>query len=317
MSAARRHDENLRQGFGFATKNDLNLARRGTVELDPKDTGGWNGWVRYKRDDKKSAWISQTELGSALQMLEDDQATYLTGPPSINAIYNMIGRAMAAKEPDQMLLAAMTEVGAQEPEMGFFSKPEAKPEAKDDGAVAPEANKSKRAKTTDDPNDPKDRYYMAPALIWWFTENLPNRFRGCRTWKELCEAASDQSMVQCLAEGCSRAWQIGEDRELSMCLMSMWSHMDARAAQEEDWDVKWHANKNMMRQLLACYKRDQLADLERKQAQGGGAGGSSSSGGPGSSSSSTNAMLQWHVNNNVRGSWASQVGWAGTSVGRF
>ena len=84
---------------------------------------------------------------------------------------------------------------------------------------------------------------------------------------------------------------------------------------EEDWDEKWHANKNMMRQLLACYKRDQLADLERKQERG--AGAASSSSGSGASSSSTNELLRWHANNNVRGTWASQGGWAGTSVGRF
>ena len=37
----------------------------------------------------------------------------------------------------------------------------------------------------DDPNDPDDPYYMDPGLIWWYTENLPNRWRACRTWNDL------------------------------------------------------------------------------------------------------------------------------------
>ena len=76
-------------------------------------------------------------------------------------------------------------------------------------AMAPGEQPKKKARArgkrpTDDPNDPNDRYYMEPELIWWYSQNLPNRFRGCRTWRQLCEAACDGRTVQCLADGCER-----------------------------------------------------------------------------------------------------------------
>ena len=74
---ARQHAENLKKGFGFADAEGLNLEWHGTVELDPEHTGGWNAWVRYRRDDEKQAWISMTELARALEAMEDDQATWL------------------------------------------------------------------------------------------------------------------------------------------------------------------------------------------------------------------------------------------------
>ena len=91
-----KHTERIQKSFGLATLEGLNLDRRGTVELDPENTGGWNAWVRYSRDDKKNAWISQTELSDALMRMEDDQATYLEGLPSPDAVYNQQGRALAA-----------------------------------------------------------------------------------------------------------------------------------------------------------------------------------------------------------------------------
>ena len=177
----------------------------------------------------------------------------------------------------------------------------------------PPVKKAKNRKSTDDPTDKKDRYYMEPELVWWFTENLPNRWRACRTWKDLCEAASDGHSVECLAEGCERSWEVGKNWDLSACLMSMWSHMDSRAVAEKDWAEKWHANHNMMKQFLACYKREQLADLERERQ------GSSSS----SSSSSSDTMgfsppaniIQQRAN--LRGAWATQGGWGGKHDNRF
>ena len=74
--AAQRHQAALEKGFGHSTLEGLNLERRGTVELDPDDTEGWNAWVRYHRDDGKWAWVSQTELADALMRMEDDGSTY-------------------------------------------------------------------------------------------------------------------------------------------------------------------------------------------------------------------------------------------------
>ena len=92
---ARQHAENLWKGFGFADLDGLNLEREGTVELDPAHTGDWNAWVRYRRDDNKQAWISMKELARALEAMEDDQATWLEGAPSPDAIYNQHGMARA------------------------------------------------------------------------------------------------------------------------------------------------------------------------------------------------------------------------------
>jgi hypothetical protein len=184
-------------------------------------------------------------------------------------------------------------------------------------AGGPPVKKAKNRKTTDDPTDKKDRWFMEPELVWWFTENLPNRWRACRTWKDLCEAAVFGDSVECLAEGCERFWEVREDWDLSSCLMSMWSHMDSRVEAEKDWAEKWHANKNMMKQFLACYKREQLADRERK-GEGAGSGGSGSS----SSSGDTNQGFAPPANliqqkANLRGAWATRGGWGGKTDNRF
>ena len=93
---------------------------------------------------------------------------------------------------------------------------------------------------------------LAPdaAEIWWYSQHLPNRWRGCRTWRQLCEASCDGRSVACLADGCTRSWTI-EDHDQNNCLMSMWAHVVSKADSEKDDEVKWRATKNMMLQFLA------------------------------------------------------------------
>ena len=142
--------------------------------------------------------------------------------------------------------------------------------AEEVGSEVPKEAPKKKArargkKSTDDPNDPTNKYYMEPELIWWYSQHLPNRWRGCRTWRQLCEAACDGTAVACLADGCTRSWTIDENHDQSSCLMSLWAHMDGKSEVEAEWATKWHATENMMKQFLACYKREQLVELERQK----------------------------------------------------
>ena len=400
-------------GFGYATADCLNLERRGTVELDPTNTDGWKGWVRYPRDDGKWAWISQTEVAKALEGMEDDQATWLEGRPSPAAIYCQQGRALeeqrrsttyyrrcehqakshrevgwfftpcnichgeagseSQKRPERQLLpnepcqnsfctctghgpqgyrlsecgadtcdcashqAVLAEIAARsgaggpgaggpEPE-GEASHSRVMPEG-----VSGKSRQKKRKASSDDPNDVTDRYYLNPEIIWWFTENLPNRFKGCRTWRDLVAAALNGQLVRCLAEGCGRDWKITSEHDQNSCLMSMWSHMDAKAENEANDFPKWHATQHFMQQLLACYKREQLAELERIQAAEGKQKGASE--GKGAASSSSSGPLQQlgpppdvmgfappaniiQQGANKPGAWTAQGGWGGASGGRF
>ena len=121
--------------------------------------------------------------------------------------------------------------------------------------------------------------------------------------------------------------------------MSMWAHVDAKADGEADWDTKWHATNNMMQQILACYKREQLVELERQKgitATGEEAGKAGITSGKGSSSSSSGfvnvgkggAGLEdimdfappqnfIRAKANQAGSWASRGGWGGSATPRF
>ena len=128
--------------------------------------------------------------------------------------------------------------------------------------------------------------------------------------------------------------------------MSMWAHMDGKAEVEAEWDAKWHATENMMKQFLACYKREQLVELERQKfgtvaagADAGKAGITTGKGfvesGSASSSSSgyvdtgkggaglQDVMDQAPPVNIIQkkagltGSWASRGGWGGSSTARF
>ena len=100
-----------------------------------------------------------------------------------------------------------------------------------------------------------------------------------------------------------------------------------------------------MNQFLACYKREQLVELERqktgKVAPGAEAGKAGITAGKGSSSSSSGSASSGFVNTgkggagledimniappqniiqkkaNLSGSWASRGGWGGSSTARF
>jgi len=199
----------------------------------------------------------------------------------------------------------------------------------------PPHKKKKNRGSTDDPDDEQDPNYLAPELVWWYTECLPNRWRGCRTWMDLCDAACDGTGVHCLAEGCDRSWLLGSDWDMNTCLMSCWSHMHSKAGTEHGWDKEdqTHATKTMMTQFLACYKREQLVgmekELEKLQAEGGG---------PSSSSSSSSGDIEGLVGENLEGDddqdfhppanvyqnmagvpgrWRTQGGWGGSTGARF
>ena len=127
--------------------------------------------------------------------------------------------------------------------------------------------------------------------------------------------------------------------------MSMWAHMDAKAGEEEEWESKWHATENMMKQFLACYKREQLVELERQKfgtvAAGADAGKAGITTGKGFIESRSASSSSGYVDTGkggvglqdimeeappqnilqkkagLSGSWASRGGWGGSSTGRF
>ena len=194
------------------------------------------------------------------------------------------------------------------------------------------SRKKKQDPNYDDPENEQDRYYPDPAYIWWMTENLPHRWRGVRTWGELCEAAWDEraQTVCCFAEDCDREWPVGPDRDRSSCIMSMWSHMESCCEKEKEKSYEWHPNESMMKQFLACYKREQLADLERKRAEESGKGSGKDAGateatavagaagpsdaGKGKTKGPTGKDVEQAVK--VSG-WASRGGWGGSATPRF
>ena len=73
----------------------------------------------------------------------------------------------------------------------------------------------------------------------------------------------------------------------------------------------------MMKQFLACYKREQLADRERKGegASSGGSGSSSSSGDTNQGFAPPANLIQQKAN--LRGAWATRGGWGGKTDNRF
>ena len=55
--------------------------------------------------------------------------------------------------------------------------------------MAPRNLRKKRKADTDDPLDPSSQYFMDPELIMWFTDHLPHRWQGIRTWAQMVDAA--------------------------------------------------------------------------------------------------------------------------------
>ncbi len=64
---------------------------------------------------------------------------------------------------------------------------------------------------------------------------------------------------------------IREDVDEAKALGSLWAHLNSRADREDDWelDQKWHATHQMLQQVQACYKRMQLADVEKEREEAG------------------------------------------------
>ncbi len=224
---------------GKATKHDLNPLRRGTVELDIACAEGYNTWVRYPRDDGKMAWISQTEIAQALQRMEDDQASWLEGDPSDQAIMNQEGVKISiekqAEGRDSWIAARK---GEEAEAMALATK-----------------SRKKRKADSDDPTDPTSQYFMDPELISWLTDNLPHRWQGIRTWNQMVDAAKTglAMAISCPAEGCERVWYIREDVDEASALGSLWAHLNSRADREDDWDLD----------SKSCFKRMQPADMEK------------------------------------------------------
>jgi len=516
---AQRHHEYLKKGFGHATMDYVNTERAGTVELMVSDCDGHNARVRYLRDDGKKTWISMTEMADALHRMEDDQSTWLSGPPSMNAVMNLRGRAIAWRKnnanflgpraprvgpnqsneereslmqqevdqeaalqdrigpyrptgpldttgeededplpfagreeevidsdeeqerrmmfpteiprPGQTVPDAVFQLGpkpthAPIPGQSFWiypagssgrsvflgslgkrkrghwspdhvgtdgpirrnritlaagpgggpsfhdaerlregvqpgappgvstlpaearnsrlhEKDESSGRRRPDGASdyhgeqeeragGPTRKKRKSRKNTDDPNDKDDPNYLAPQIIWWYTERLPNRWRGCRTWEQFCKVARTDTGAHCLAWNCDKSWMTGTDTignewDIDNCMMSLWSHMYSSADREKNWDKKDqnHATENTMTQFLACYKRGQLAEKE-KERENKRLGDSPGSNTRGSSSSSHGNLAPGDDVQNFRppanifqsvagipGRWASQGGWGDKS----
>ena len=105
-----------------------------------------------------------------------------------------------------------------------------------------------------------DPYYMSAEHVWWYTEGLPNRWRGCKTWSHIEEAAIDYttSTIYCLAEDCNRTWAFradGGNPDMQTSLWALYQHMDAMSTNEVADEIAWHPSEPMMAQLLACWKR--------------------------------------------------------------
>ena len=249
---------------GQATKHDLNPLRRGTVELDTDCTQGYNTWVRYPRDDGKMAWISQTELAQALQRMEDDQASWLEGEPSDQVIMDQDGVKISLQKQAQGRDAWIAARKAEEAEAVALAQK---------SAAAAKTSRKKRKADSDDPLDPSSQYFMDPELISWFTDNLPHRWQGIRTWAQMVDAAKTglARAVSCPAEGCERVWHIREDVDEASALGSLWAHLNSRADREDDWELddKQHGTHQFLQQLQACYKRMQLADMEKEREEAG------------------------------------------------
>ena len=187
-------------------------------------------------------------------------------------------------------------------------------------AATPRGRGKKRKKqATDDPEDPSDPYYLAPELIWWYTEQLPNRFRNTQTWKDLVGAVTNGQVVTCLADGCDRFWEVTAEHDVKDRLNSLWSHFHSRVEKEKDWEDKWHPDDTMMKQYLACYKRGQMAEKEAQREAAQQEDEESQDGEEGEEDEEQEEETSMGIQPpevlpGKRGSWIRKDGWTGESL---
>ena len=61
--------------------------------------------------------------------------------------------------------------------------------------------------------------------------------------------------MECPAEGCRRKWEVTDDNDLRACLWFIYAHIGSTKEPN-------HPDKETMKQLIACYKREQLVEWD-------------------------------------------------------